>query len=216
MKKLYCEACFNGCLLTIMSSGAGIMVDGNSCLKGHDFAEDWMKDSAVTVTTTVRTKFPDIPVISVRSEDPIERKAVTDVMHEINSKVVEQELGCGDTLIEDVAGTGVKIIVTSPALMQLGAELENKNEKIMSTGSGSGPSAAAGGRGVVRNQQDGTVKLKVLDDLGADSASGFVGAAGEAVGVEASDEDDSTENTTDDKKSKESYSKKGRAQINRK
>jgi len=199
-----------------MSSGAGIIVDGNNCPKGYDYAEENADITTRTLTTTVRTKFPDIPVISVKSEQPIERKAIPDVMHAINAMVVEQELGCGDTLIEDVAGTGVRIIVTSHTLMQLGAELENKNEKISNTGSGSGASAATDGIGTVRNQTDGTVKIKVLDDLGADSASGFVGAAGEAVGVESSDEDEGTENASDNKKSKESYSKKGRAQINRK
>jgi len=198
-----------------MSSGAGIMVDGNNCQKGYDFAEESADITTRVLTTTVRTKFPDIPVISVKSEQPLERKAIPDVMHAINAMVVEEELGCGDTLIEDAAGTGVRIIVTSHTLMQLGAELENKNEKISNTGSGGGASAATGGIGTVRNQQDGTVKIKVLDDLGADSASGFVGAAGEAVGVEASDEDDSSENANDDKKSKESFVRKGRAKIDR-
>jgi len=199
-----------------MSSGAGIMVDGSGCIKGHDYAEQRAEDTAGILTTTVRTKFPDIPVIAVKSEKPIEKKAVSDVMHEINAFVIDTELGTGDTLIEDVAHTGVRIIVTSPALMQLGAELENKNETIKSSGSGSGASAATGGRGVVRNQQDGTVKLKVLDDIGGDNVGGFVGAAGEAVGVEAANDAEGDDGTSDGKKSKETYSKKGRAQINRK
>jgi len=215
MKKLYCETCPKGCLLTIMSSGTGMLIDGNGCLKGYDFAEEWMDKPVRTLTTTIRTNFPDIPVISVKSEAPIEKKALTDAINEINAKVVDTELGCGDTVIEDVAGTGVRIIVTSPALMQLGAELENKNEKISNSGSGSGASAATSGIGIVRNQTDSTMKIKVLDDIGTESAGGFVGAAGEAVGVQAGTEEEQEEKT-DDKKSKETYVKKGRAQINRK
>jgi len=201
--------------MTIMNSGAGIMVDGNDCLKGYDFAEEWMDIKTRTLTTTVRTKFPDIPVISVRTEAPIEKKAISDAMHEINAMVVETELGCGDVLIEDVAHTRVKVIVTSNTLKQLGAELENKNEKIQSSGSGSGASAATGGIGMVRNQTDGVMKIKVLDDLGADSADGFVGAAGAAVGVEAGNEEDSTAGKDDEKQGKESLGRRGRAKIDR-
>jgi len=195
-----------------MTSGAGIIVDGNECLKGYDFAEQWLEKPVRILTTTVRTNFPDIPVISVRTEMPIPKNAISDAMHEINAMIVEQELGCGDTLIEDVAGTGVKVIVTSPALIQLGAELENKNEKIQSSGSGPSAAASTGGIGTVRNPTDGTPQLKVLDDIGAESVGGFVGAAGEAVGVEDAE---SEENMDDDSKSKELNIKKGRAQINR-
>jgi len=191
-------------------SGLSPVVTGNDCLKGQDFAEDWVDNSERTLTTTVRTKFPDIPVISVRTEQPIARNAIPDAMHEINAKIVETELGCGDTLIEDVAGTGVRVIVTSFALMQLGAELENKNEQLNRAASGGASAATGGGIGTVRKEST----IKVLDDIGEDAVGGFVGAAGEAVGVEDAEVDEQDKND-DGKKSKEIYVRKGRAQLNR-
>ena len=217
MKKLYCETCTNNCLMTIMSGGPGIVVDGNDCLKGYDFAEQWMSDTKRMLTTTVRTKIPDVPVLSVRTEEPIPKNTVSDAMHEINAMIVEQELGCGETLIESVAGTGVKVIVTSSVLMNLGAELENKNEQITKTAAGSGGGVAMSGAasaGGVRN----VATIKVLDDMGMDAADGFVGAAGAAVGVESSEDVTDGDDAADDStKSKEPhFAKKGRAQINRK
>ena len=192
MKKLYCITCPSGCLLTVIGTSFDMVVEGNKCDRGFDFAKHEMSNPSRTLTTTVRTKFPNVPVISVRTAGEIPRNALMDAMKELSEVMVEEELGCGDTLLEDVAGTGVSVIVTSFALMNLGAELENKNVEL-SRRSSAGASdeqqttASTGpGIGVVRNPVAG-----VLDDIGADAADGFVGAAGEAVGVEGElDEDE--------------------------
>jgi len=193
MKKLYCITCPAGCHLTITGTGRDIIVEGNKCDMGYDFALTEMTNPMRTLTTTVRTKFPGIPVISVRTAGEIPKGKLMEAMHELSEVIIETELGCGDTVLENVAETGVSVIVTSAALMQLGAELENKNTEIKRRGSQSGgPSASVAsgqgsGIGSVRNA-DG-----VLDDLGADSAGGFVGAAGEAVGVDRGDEEEASE-----------------------
>ena len=105
--------------------------------------------------------------------------------------MVQEELNCGDTVLEDIAKTGVAVIVTSSALMQLGAELENKNVELNRRGSSANSSSAdSSGSGMA--QGIGIVKSDgVLDDIGMDAAGGFVGAAGEAVGVEDASEDES-------------------------
>jgi len=200
MKKLYCITCPGGCQLTVIGSGYDMIVEGNKCEKGTEFAKQEVANPSRTLTTTVRTKFPGIPVISVRTSEEIPRNTLMDAMIELSEVVVETELGCGDTLLEDIAGTGVSVIVTSSALMKLGAELENKNEELgkrSSAGTSSDPAQAAtgGGIGAVRNPEAG-----VLDHLGAEAAGGFVGSAGEAVGVEDTindeDEDAESEGTT--------------------
>jgi len=156
-----------------------MIVEGNNCPKGLDFADKETSNPTRTLTTTVRTKFPDVPVISVRTAGEIPKNMLTKAMHELNEVIIEEELGCGDTVLEDVADTGVSVIVTSSALMQLGAELENRNVSLSSgaTSSGSASAVTDGAIGTVRNSD-------ILDEIGGDSVGGFVGAAGEAVGVE--------------------------------
>ena len=186
MKKLYCITCPSGCQLTVSGSGADMTVEGNKCRRGLEFAEAEMTNPTRTLTSTVRTKFPGVPVISVRTDGEIPKNKIMDAMHELSEVVVSTELGCGDTVLENVADTGVRVIVTSFALMQLGAELENKNVQLGSQGASEGAGVAMGagsGIGIVRNSG-------VLDDLGAEPADGFIGTAGEAVGIEdAADED---------------------------
>jgi len=188
MKNLYCITCPSGCYLTIIGSGFDMIIEGNKCDKGKDFAKHEMSNPSRTLTTTVRTKFPGVPVIAVRTAGEIPRDKLMSAMKDLSEVVVEDELSVGDVVLEDVAKTGISVIVTSSALMKLGAELENKNVElskrgnISATGTGSG-SFSVGGIGIVRNPD-------ALDDLGADAAGGFVGAAGEAVGVEDTFDED--------------------------
>jgi len=208
MKKLYCISCPTGCFITIIGSGFDMVIEGNKCDKGRDFAKQEASNPTRTLTTTVRTKFPGIPVISVRTAQEIPRDKLMDAMRALSEVIVEEELGCGDIVLEDVAKTGVDVIITSSALMKLGAELENKNVELSRRGSQSSSStttdSGAGGIGIVRS-------AGVLDDIGVDAAGGFVGAAGEAVGVEDTFEDeDSLE-----KDSEGRVRQKGRPHIQR-
>jgi len=188
-----------------------MVVEGNKCPKGHEFAVAEMSNPTRTLTTTVRTNFPDVPVISVRTRGEIPKDMLLKAMHQLNEVIVEEELGPGDTVLEDVAGTGVQVIVTSAALLNLGAELENKNASL-SRGGESGGAAALTSEGIGSVRNSG-----ILDDIGSDDVGGFVGAAGEAVGVESgtNDEDISDEEDTGadgDSKVKQ----KGRSHIARK
>jgi len=177
-------------------------VEGNKCEKGREFAQAEVTNPTRTLTTTVRTKFPGVPVISVRTDGEIPKDKLMHVMQELREVVVSTELGCGDVVLEDVAETGVNVIVTSFALMKLGAELENKNAELERRGGAGGPSAAMdpdAGIGYVRNSE-------FSEDqgyLGFEDMGGFVGAAGEAVGVEGSSEDEeedlSGEEATDER-----------------
>jgi len=177
--------------MTIIGNGKDMVVEGNKCEKGKDFAIAETTNPTRTLTTTVRTNFPGVPVISVRTDGEIPKGKLFDAMKQLNDVVVETELGCGDVVYENIAGTGVNVIITSSVLMNIGAELENKNINLtrQSTAAGAslgGPSESGdgGGIGIVNNPN-------VLDSFGND-ADGFVGTAGEAVGVESIDEDDPT------------------------
>jgi len=188
-----------------------MVIEGNKCDRGIEFAKHEMSNPLRTLTTTVRTKFPGIPVISVRTAGEIPRNALMDAMNELSEVVVEEELSCGDTVLEDVAGTGVSVIITSSALMKIGAELENKNTDLERRGNQSGASMASAntasntGIGIVRNPD-------ALDDIGMDAAGGFVGAAGEAVGVEDDYDDEGNENENGEGRIRP----KGRPHIKRK
>jgi len=210
MKSFYCIAGTNGCMLTVIGSGFEMVVEGSKCEKGTAFAKAEMSNPSRTLTTTVRTNFPGVPVLSVRTDGEIPRNAITDAMKELSEVIIKTDLNCGDEVLENIAETGVRVIVTSSALMNIGAELENKNVELTKRGSSNDASAASfsdssPGTGIVRN-------ANVLDDLGPDAAGGFVGAAGEAVGVEGTFDENEADET---QKGEGRIKQKGRSHIQR-
>jgi len=198
--------------MSVTGSGASIEVDGNKCDKGLDFAIAETSNPTRTLTTTVRTKIVGVPVISVRTNGEIPKDKIPDAMRELNDIVIDKEIDCGDVLIENVAETGVQVIITSSILMQLGAELENKNVLFSKTTGSGGASASAiraadGSENVLNEQNDG-----VLDHIGTDAVGGVVGAAGNAVGIQDGDADNKAGNENQD----ETFDRpKGRSHIKR-
>ena len=118
MKEMYCITCPNGCLMRIQEEYSPPVIEGNACKRGADFAVSEMTNPMRTLTTTVRTSFPGIPVLPVRTDGEIPKKKIMDVMQALSGVVVRQPLDCGDTVVGNVAGTGVRIIATSDSIAQ--------------------------------------------------------------------------------------------------
>ncbi|MCL2226935.1 MAG: DUF1667 domain-containing protein [Oscillospiraceae bacterium] len=117
MNKLYCIACPAGCLLSVREFGYDdVEVEGNGCEMGIDFARSETTNPMRTLTTTVRTTFPGVPVFPVRTDGEIPKGKIIEAMVALSKIVVGSELGCGDTVVENIVGSGVRVIATSDAL----------------------------------------------------------------------------------------------------
>ena len=116
MKELHCITCPTGCLMEVMINGDDISVKGNGCKRGIEFAVAEMTNPTRSLTTTVRTSFPDIPVIPVRTASEIPKDKISEAMQALNAIVVTRALKCGDTVLENVAGCGVRVIATDDML----------------------------------------------------------------------------------------------------
>ena len=116
MRELVCIVCPRGCTLYIEEQEGGYAVTGNACRRGEQFAVSEMTCPQRTICTTVRTVFPEVPVISVRVSSEIPKERIFDVMREINKVRVQAPLRRGDAVIRDVLGLGVDVIVTSDLL----------------------------------------------------------------------------------------------------
>lgn len=71
-----------------------------------------------TICSTVRTAFPNVPVLPVRVSDEFPKNRIFDVMREINRTVVKKPVGRGDVVIKNVLGLGVDVIATSNVLKE--------------------------------------------------------------------------------------------------
>ena len=115
-KELVCIVCPRSCRMTITSDGDELVVTGNTCKRGKEFAVSEMTDPRRTVCATVRTAFPSVPVLPVRVSGPIPKNRIFDLMHEVNRITVSKRLGREEVVVPNILNLGVDLIATSNIL----------------------------------------------------------------------------------------------------
>ena len=117
MRKLRCITCPLSCWLTVSESEEGTKVRGNECYRGFDFAIKEITNPTRSLTTTVRTSFPGVPVLPVRTDGEIPKDKIKEAMRALRGIVISDELDCGDSVLEDLVDTGVRVIATSDIII---------------------------------------------------------------------------------------------------
>lgn len=108
VKELICIVCPRGCHLKVDTELE--IVTGNSCKRGEIYGLNEVKNPTRIVTSTVKIDGCDNMVIPVKTEEPIPKGMIFDVMKEINKASIKLPIKVGDVIIENVLGTGVNIV----------------------------------------------------------------------------------------------------------
>ena len=109
MKNLICIVCPNGCRLHVAEDGT---VSGQGCKRGVAFAQQELQAPMRSLTTTVKTKLAQCPVLAVRTDGEIPKGLIFDAVQALAAVVVEQPLAAGDVVVQDLLGTGCRVIAT--------------------------------------------------------------------------------------------------------
>ena len=107
---LTCIECPMGCALTVaLDDGKVIAVEGNTCARGKLYAENEVICPMRVVTTTVKTDkgFP----VSVKTDKPVKKSKMFDVVEKINAVVVKTPVKIGDVVISDISD-GANVVIT--------------------------------------------------------------------------------------------------------
>jgi len=112
MKEFTCIVCPNGC--TLVYDEVKHTCTGNRCPRGARYAENECTNPERTLCSTVATKVPGYPVISVRTSHEIPKKMIGEVMKALNKTVITKALPIGSVVIPNVLDTGTDIITTAP------------------------------------------------------------------------------------------------------
>lgn len=115
-KELVCIVCPRSCRMTITSEGDELVITGNTCKRGKEFAINEMTDPRRTVCTTVRTSFPSVPVLPVRVSGAIPKNKIFDLMREVNRITVSKRIGREEVVVPNILDLGVDLIATSNIL----------------------------------------------------------------------------------------------------
>lgn len=106
-RTLTCILCPRGCSLSVADD---LSVTGNSCSRGEKYAIQECTHPVRTVTATVRVANRADTMVSVKTENPISKENMMDVMAYLRSITVTAPIAIGTVVISDIFGT--KIIAT--------------------------------------------------------------------------------------------------------
>jgi CxxC motif-containing protein len=124
-REITCIVCPNGCTLNIdfEKNGDGktsvTSVRGNLCPRGRDYAVQEMESPMRTIASSVLVTGGELPLASVRTNAPIPKERIFDVMKEVRKVTVAAPVSAGDVIIKDVLGLGVDIIATKDVMATL-------------------------------------------------------------------------------------------------
>lgn len=116
IKELTCINCPLGCTVSVtVEDGQITNITGNTCKRGEVYARNELTNPVRTVTSTARVDGAKEYLVSVKTEEGVSKAKIMEVMKEINKAHIKAPVAIGDTVIENVAGTGIRVVATSKA-----------------------------------------------------------------------------------------------------
>ena len=109
-KTLTCIECPIGCEIeVVLEDGKVVSVVGNNCPRGKMYAQEEVICPKRVVTSTVRAENGEM--IPVKTDKPVRKDAIFEVMAKINAVVCKMPVALGDVLVENICDD-VNLIVT--------------------------------------------------------------------------------------------------------
>lgn len=110
---LTCIACPIGCQITVHMDGDKIAsVTGNGCPRGEAYARQEVTAPMRTIATSVKVEGGELPLVSVKTDRPIPKSLIPQLMEVAKSLSVPAPVKIGQVLVPDVLGTGANLVAT--------------------------------------------------------------------------------------------------------
>ena len=110
IKTLTCIECPMGCEIEVtMNDGKVVSLKGNNCPRGELYAEAEIVCPKRVVTSTVRAENGEM--IPVKTDKPVRKNAIFEVMKKINATTCKMPVRLGDVLVENICDDA-NLIVT--------------------------------------------------------------------------------------------------------
>ena len=109
MKELTCIVCPRGCRLKVDDN---MEVTGNACPRGKIYAINELTHPTRTITSSIRVTNRPYTLVSVKTDKPIPKDKMFDVMKEIDKLTVEAPTLIGQVVKANILGLDSNIIIT--------------------------------------------------------------------------------------------------------
>lgn len=117
IREFPCVSCPLGCLLRVeLEDGKIEKIEGNRCPRGERYAREEITDPKRVLATSVKVLGGDYPLVSVRTDRPIPKRLISEIMEAVRKLCVEAPVEIGQVLLSNVAGTEANLIATRRVL----------------------------------------------------------------------------------------------------
>ena len=106
-RDLTCIICPRGCALTAEITENGVTVTGHTCPKGEEYAINECTNPVRTVTAAVRVANRYNTMVSVKTDAPVPKDKMMDVMAALHNVQVQAPVAIGDVVLKDIFGANV-------------------------------------------------------------------------------------------------------------
>lgn len=115
--KIICTVCPNGCEINVAElSTENCNIEGYKCEKGREYAEQEIANPARILTTTIKIKNGLIKRLPVRSENPVPKDKILQIIGKVRGIEIEAPVEEGDIIIENILGMGINITASKSVL----------------------------------------------------------------------------------------------------
>jgi CxxC motif-containing protein len=112
-KQLICIECPVGCILSVDIENCRVVkVSGNKCPKGEAYAAAEAENPVRILTSTVFCENLDLKFLPVRTDKPVPKAKLLDLMREIKDIRLRIPVRTGDIVKANILGLGVNLIAS--------------------------------------------------------------------------------------------------------
>ena len=110
--EMVCVNCPKGCLLQANMSNGNCEVTGNECSRGYAYAIDELKRPKRILTTTARIKNQANLLLPVRTDKPVDREKMREIIILLNRKEISLPVKKGQRIVDNIPGIDANIIAS--------------------------------------------------------------------------------------------------------
>lgn len=111
-----CTTCPVGCGIVVDGDGTTItLMEGAACKRGEQYATAEYTHPERILTSLVKVEGAAVPLVPVRSGQPVPKDMLFKCMEEIRKAVLPAPVKAGDVVVANICGTGVDMVATGCA-----------------------------------------------------------------------------------------------------
>ena len=113
VKVIRCIVCPTGCSIKVIGKDENnVEFEGYHCKRGLEYAEQEFREPKRILTTTMKVEDGALPLIPVRTNEPLLKAKLNDALKIIAQKQIKAPIKMGDVLIENILDMGINIIAS--------------------------------------------------------------------------------------------------------